>query len=194
MIISINGNIGSGKSTLLDMIKDVTEMEIIQEPINEWNILLQQFYNDPSRWALAFQIKVLTSQMGQLLDKKDIIIERDPITAREIFWNMLYHDNIITEEEYTIYNELYRLKFYKVPDVVFYIDTKPEICWERIQKRLRYSESDITFDYIKKLDAYHRELYFTNFEKKYPNAKLYIINGNGTESETYRQLIDCISF
>ena len=108
MIISINGNIGSGKSTLMDSIKEeFKHFHHIQEPVHKWTKLLENFYNDPSKWALPFQIKVLTSQMSSFheYENKICMVERDPITARYIFWESLYRNKTITPEEYDVYNK-----------------------------------------------------------------------------------------
>jgi deoxyadenosine/deoxycytidine kinase len=193
MIISINGNIGSGKSTLMDSIKEeFKHFHHIQEPVHKWTKLLENFYNDPSKWALPFQIKVLTSQMSSFheYENKICMVERDPITARYIFWESLYHNKTITPEEYDVYNDLYKIRFFYQPEMVFYIKTTPEVCWERIQKRSRSQESGIEFDYIKNLHTQHEEIYsretFHNFYG--PKSQLHIIDGNKSAEEVRKEI------
>ena len=71
-IFSIEGNIGSGKSTLLSLIcNHVPKVKVIPEPVADWqNIskfnLLDQYYQEPHRWAYTFQTNAILSRMKAL--------------------------------------------------------------------------------------------------------------------------------
>lgn len=61
VVYSIEGNIGSGKTVLLNLLsKHLPNLVIAPEPVEDWQHinrfnLLQQYYDDPHRWAYTFQ-------------------------------------------------------------------------------------------------------------------------------------------
>ena len=61
------------------------------------------------------------------------------------------------------------------PSKYIYIQTPPEICFERIKERDRQSENNISYDYIVKLHEYH-EYFFTSMKQK--GVDITIIDGD----------------
>lgn len=73
----VEGNIGAGKTTWLDMVQantgeDHELIEVVPEPVHMWqnspqgHNLLQLFYEDPEKYAFAFQQFVLVTRMQQV--------------------------------------------------------------------------------------------------------------------------------
>jgi deoxyadenosine/deoxycytidine kinase len=85
-----------------------------------------------------------------------IIIERSLCADKNIFMNMLHDDGIVEQMEFDIYNKWYTgfIEEYRV-DAVIYMDSNPEVCGSRINKRNRQGEDGIPIEYLNKCKAYH---------------------------------------
>ncbi len=77
-LVSVSGIISSGKSSLLrrlestrvlqDLLVDQYDVRFVQEPVEVWRQLgvLQQFYEDPSRYAAAFQMIAFCTHVDEV--------------------------------------------------------------------------------------------------------------------------------
>jgi deoxyadenosine/deoxycytidine kinase len=174
ILLSIEGNIGVGKSTFLNIIKsNFEDCEIVPEPVDLWiNILdsdkkniLELFYDNPSRWAFSFQNLVYISRIMKIenmiknSDKKFIFLDRSLGTDKNVFEKMLYQSNKISDVEHKIYelwSNFYENNIISNNKIIYiYLKCNPEICANRITKRGREEEKDITIDYLQELDKFH---------------------------------------
>jgi deoxyadenosine/deoxycytidine kinase len=91
-------------------------------------------------------------------DCKVIIIERSLIADKNIFVKMLHNDGCIDKMEYDIYNKWYDVFIdeYRV-DAIIYMDSSPEVCHQRINKRNRHGEEGIPLSYLEKCRDYHTQ-------------------------------------
>jgi len=170
-IFSIEGNIGSGKSTLLEKLKTVCPDSIIfiPEPVDEWSkirdsagvTILENYYKDQTKWAFAFQMMAFITRVKQLRNSPKnvtVIMERSVFTDRNIFAKMLFDSGKINDIEYAIYLQWFdELVGDLIVDGVVYVNTTPEVCEQRIQKRARPGEAPIEFEYLAKCDKYHQD-------------------------------------
>ena len=69
----VEGNIGSGKTELLTKLNENIDCEIIKEPVEIWQSItgngkniLQQFYENPSRYAYLFQTIVFKTRLQSI--------------------------------------------------------------------------------------------------------------------------------
>lgn len=152
MSIVIDGNIGSGKSTQIQLL-DKIGFRTRKEPIEQWP--LKQFYEDPSRWAFLLQMKILESYCTPV---EVCIYERCMQSSKDVFWKHLFHSNIVTRAEDSIYKEWYHRVEWK-PDVMIYLRSTPEKCFERIQTRHQTGDSKISLDYLQKIHSYYEDIH-----------------------------------
>jgi len=172
MKIVIDGNIGVGKTTLIKKLSKNFNTHL--ENILEWDSWLKEFYKNPKKNSLGFQMCVLLHHIKKKncdLDKQIHILERSTISCNKIFGKLLVDDNLLSLQEYNLCDK-YDKNFGWIPDYIIYIKTPPEICLNRIKKRNRKGENSISLDYLKKLHNKYEKLYNSN---KYP---VYIVNGN----------------
>ena len=171
-IISVDGNIGSGKSTFVRLIGEhfKDNVCILKEPVDEWeNIkdrsgktIIQNFYENQQDYAFSFQMMAYISRLSSLrrLVKSNpngiIITERSVLTDRQVFAKMLFDAGKIKDIEYSIYLKWFDeyVEDYPISHII-YLKTTPEICGERIKKRLRDGEDNVELDYLKSCDDYH---------------------------------------
>lgn len=172
-LISIEGNIGSGKSTLVKELQKHWKGDVIflQEPVNEWmkirdptteKTMLEMFYENPKENAFPFQMMAYVSRYSLIRDTYEanpdilLITERCMATDREVFVNMLKEDGILRDVDYQIYMKwVYTLGEKYHPDHIVYIRTRPETCLERIQRRNRKGEKDVSVEYLRKCHQAH---------------------------------------
>jgi len=199
MIISVEGNIGSGKSTLVENLKKyLGNKEInyvfVQEPVDIWNTIkdkegepiLTKFYRDQERYSFSFQMMAYISRLSILRKavkenpNSVIITERCVHTDRNVFAQMLYDDEKIMETDYQIYLRWFDEFIEDVPIYAFiYLQTKPEVSFQRVQKRNREGEV-IPIEYLDRCNKYHDIWISENI----PDEKKLIIDGNADIEET----------
>jgi deoxyadenosine/deoxycytidine kinase len=180
-IISVEGNIGVGKSTFTRILKETFQKStIVSEPVDMWlNIkndkgenILGLFYKDTNRWAYTFQNLAYITRMMKIEDairSSDgiVFLDRSLGTDRNVFEKMLHDDKILDEVEHSMYNLWY--DFYtkyvnnNFNEIYIYLKCDPKTAYERIKKRGREEEKNISFEYLEKLHKYHEE-WLTNLD------------------------------
>ena len=181
LIVAIEGNIGVGKSTFTNILKETFKNStIVSEPVDIWlNIknkegenILGLFYKDTNRWAYTFQNLAYITRMMKIEDairSSDgiVFLDRSLGTDRNVFEKMLHDDNILDQIEHEMYNLWY--DFYtkyvslKYNEIYIYLKCDPQTAYERIKKRGREEEKNISFEYLQKLHKYHEE-WLTNLD------------------------------
>ena len=170
-VISIEGNIGSGKSTILNILKSkLSDVIFIDEPVDEWfkikdnnnKNMLELFYNNKNKYSFVFQITAYITRLRKLIEilkdnnDKIIICERSIYTDKYVFAKMLYQDKFINDIEWNSYNYWFdTFKEISKLDGIIYVNTKPDICFDRIKKRNRNGESNISLDYLNNCHQKH---------------------------------------
>jgi deoxyadenosine/deoxycytidine kinase len=161
----VEGNIGSGKSTFLKKLS--SEFKVVQEPVDEWSKMrnangkniLEEFYEDPERNAYLFQSIAFRSRVKNITDlDENVIVERSIYTDRMVFAEVCKEDGNINEIEWNDYTEWFDFVVKHIgfkPKGFIYLRTDPEKSYERINKRNRSGESNISIDYLKKLHKRH---------------------------------------
>ena len=171
-IYTIEGNIGSGKSTLLEMLKKNNKIISIQEPVEIWREIkddagrdmIEKFYSNQEKYAFSFQMMAFISRIHLLRKKLSensegiFISERSVYTDRHVFAKMLFDDKKIESVNYEIYLKWFD-EFVKDLPIkgIIYLKTTPTMCFERIKKRNRKGEENISIEYINKCHVYHEE-------------------------------------
>jgi deoxyadenosine/deoxycytidine kinase len=197
----IEGNIGSGKSTLLNILNEMKNVEIVQEPVDKWlelkdtnNVnLLQHFYQDMERNSYLFQTMVFKTRV-EALDKPQIenirFSERSIWTDRFVFGRMCLEDNKMNSIESECYKHWFQFlesKFKPKPDGIIYIKSSPEKCLERISNRGRGEEDKIKLEYLQRLDTLHNEWF-----KNWKETPVLILDND--KDNNWVEIIDKIKF
>jgi len=174
MIISVEGNIGSGKSTILKILRkkyNDNNIIFVDEPVAEWNqikdgdkTILELFYQDQNKYSFAFQVMAYITRLRKLLEAIDnnpdkvIICERSIYTDKYVFAKMLYQQGFINEIEWQTYNYWFDTFKEKTKlDSIVYVSTNSSICFDRIKKRNRTGESNISLEYLEHCNRLHHE-------------------------------------
>ena len=180
----IEGNIGSGKTELLNKLNENMDCETIKEPVEIWQTItgngkniLQQFYEEPVRYAYLFQTVVFKTRL-QVLDhpqtKSIRFSERSIWTDKYIFGKSCIESKKMNELEKNAYYRWFdwlEQKFFKIPDGIIYLQCSPEKCYERMNKRGRNEESSVPIEYLSEIHNNHE-----NWLIPWTKTKILVIN------------------
>lgn len=178
--IVVSGIIGAGKTTLVKKLAETMGFEAIYEPV-ETNPYLSLFYEgmkEPvNRYAFPMQIYLLNERFDQhqmlIWSGKNVIQDRS-IFEDLIFGKMLAASGKMSALDF----ETYRRHFMRLgnyihrPDLIIYLDTKPEIALERIKARGRECEKDLPLEYLRELEKGYLDWIDTDICGRIPVLRL----------------------
>ncbi len=173
--VAIEGVIGVGKTTLATLLSKKWGAHLKLEVVEE-NPFLAQFYADMRGYAFQTQLFFLLSRHKQQseLRQYDLFMERvvsDYLFAKDrIFANVTLDDN-----ELALYKRLADLLERDVPkpDIVVYLQASLETLMERIRRRGRDFERDVSREYIGTLNEAYDYFFF-----HYKDTPLIVVNTN----------------
>ncbi len=186
MKISIEGNIASGKSTLVSRLQQTTRIPVFLEPVNNWT-LLDKFYEDQTRWGFTFNTEVLLSMHKWKTNNYNSIYERSPNSCRFVFAQLMFDDGILTKEELVLFDKLFEGYGWD-QDAIIYVRTPPEICYQRMHQRGRECESNVSLEYLQKLDKAH-DFMLDLLQKQKPEIKIIEIDGIACADDVYKNVL-----
>lgn len=166
-IITIDGNIGAGKTSILNYLHTNYNINVDLEPIDKWKQYLDNIYLEKKNF-FKFLIRIwLDRSWIQEKNKSSLVImERSPYFIRNTFNKLTYDTELINNNENNIINELYdKTDVIWKSNYFIYLRSSPEKCLDKIYKRGRTNEMEITLDYLKNIHEYHEKA-FDNLEDK----------------------------
>jgi len=160
--IVVEGPIGVGKTSLVKLLaKEFNARCIFENP--EDNPFLPNFYKDRKKFAFQTQIFFLLSRYNQQkeiaqLDLFNQITLCDYLFAKDRIFAILNLD----DHELALYEQIFKLLNTQipVPDLVIYLQAKPDILLQRIRKRNIPYEKEIDLDYLKELNEAYNYYFF----------------------------------
>jgi deoxyadenosine kinase len=155
LFIGIAGIIGAGKSTLATALAKHLDIDVYYEPVED-NEYLADFYRDTAKYSFAMQIYLLNRRFQQhqeIIWRGRPAVQDRTIYEDAVFAKMLSDSSLMDPRDYATYLQLFRnmSNFMCKPNVIVYLDVKPEVSHERITSRARDIESVISLDYLKAL-------------------------------------------
>lgn len=171
--IAIEGLIGAGKTALAELLGQRMKAKIILEEVEE-NPYLARFYRDIKNFAFQTQVFFLFSRYKQQQELKQANLFEQHIVSDYLFdKDRIFAYLNLNEFEINLYEKVYSTVVRELikPDLVVYLQAKPDTVRERIHKRGRPFEADLTAEYLVGLsDAYSR------FFLHYDATPLLIVN------------------
>ena len=162
--IAVDGPIGVGKTTLVELLtKRFDGVKLLEDVENPF---LPSFYEDRPGAAFQTELYFLLSRFKQQQD----------VAQRELFDRLLVADYTfpknrifaylnLSDDELMVFDKLYTLlePQLAVPDLVIYLVANLDTCMERIDKRRRDFERDMSTQYMTELiDAYNHYYHYYN--------------------------------
>lgn len=160
--VSISGGIAVGKTTLTSQLAGILPscQAFIEHPGR--NPYLADFYTDMQRWAFHSRIAMLAMFASHYRefdkDKQIILLDR---TLHELiaFANLHVDRGNLSARDFSIYQMLYEGFVTLAPplDVVVYLTCSPAVALQRIARRDRAFERDISESYVVAVEAYYEQ-------------------------------------
>ncbi len=160
--IVIEGPIGVGKTSLTRLLAQEFKARLILEKPEE-NPFLSQFYRDRRKYAFQTQIYFLLNRFQQQreiaqFDLFNQVTLSDYLFAKDRIFASLNLD----DHELALYDQIYGLLHGQIPtpDLVIFLQAKPEVLHQRIRSRNIVYEKDVDLDYLKTLTEAYNYYFF----------------------------------
>ncbi len=172
--IVVEGPIGAGKTSLARRLAQrLDARSVMEQP--ERNPFLGRFYDNPERWALATQLAFLFQRMDLLAPLEapyrvgerfvsDFILDKDPLFAALN----------LSSDEMPIYQRIFEAMKPaqpRTPDLVIYLQAKPETLIGRVRQRGLAQERGITEGYLERVAERYARFFY-----QYDAAPLFIVD------------------
>lgn len=171
--IAIEGPIGVGKSSLAKLLAQKFGSRLVKEEVAN-NPFLERFYENPKKFAFQAQLFFLLSRYRQQkeLAQGDLFEEGvvcDYIMAKDKIFALIN----LEDDEVSLYESIFKLLVPTLakPDLVIYLQARPEVLLSRVRKRGIGYERNISLDYLKTLSDAYNEYFF-----HYNETPLLIVN------------------
>jgi len=187
--IAIEGAIGVGKTTLTQKLADKLGSGTFFEQVDD-NPFIELFYQDPSRHALSVQLSFLFSRLKQwqTLNQQDLFLQgvvSDYLFAKD----HIFATVTLSDEELGLYDQVARLLQVDLhrPDLVIYLQSKPNVIMERIRRRNRNMERGLKMDYLQQVISAYDQYFF-----HYQEAPLLIVQTDRMNFADHEDAVDTL--
>ncbi len=171
--IAIEGPIGVGKSSLAKILAQKYASRLVKEEV-AGNPFLERFYENPRKFAFQTQLFFLLSRYRQQreLAQGDLFeggLVCDYILAKDKIFALIN----LEDDEISLYESIYKLLVSTLPkpDLVIYLQARPEVLLSRVRKRGIAYERNISLDYLRTLSDAYNEYFF-----HYNETPLLVVN------------------
>ena len=206
--IVVEGSIAAGKTRLLHYLKEKLKdnITVYYEPLDQMtnfcgSNILKKHYDDPLGFQLPFQLLVQLCMLERhALGKKSttpLIIYERSVFSGQVFATNSLEQNHMALDSYQILQKWYKMSedggILSVPiDLIIYLDVDSKICLDRVKKRNREGEQNITEEFLSNLQRLHNE-WLINRTFGPTDIPVLVINCNGDFTDlipTFDRLVE----
>ena len=171
--IVVEGPIGVGKSSLAKILAAEFQARTIFEQVED-NPFLAKFYKSRQTYAFQNQTFFLLNRYQQQIE----LAQQDLFNLNTVADYLFAKDQIfasltLSAEELNLYQQIYALLNTRVakPDLVVYLQARPEVLYKRIKKRDKKYERSVTFEYLSEVAQAYNQFFF-----HYDETPLLVVN------------------
>jgi len=163
--IVIEGPIGVGKTSLAKILaKEFNARLVLEKP--EENPFLSRFYQNRKRYGFQTQVFFLMNRFQQQREMAQLELFNQVTLCDYLFAkDRIFASLNLDDHELALYEQIFNLLSGQIPspDLVIYLQAKPDVLLHRIKSRNLPYEKEIDLEYLKALtEAYN--YYFFHFD------------------------------
>lgn len=160
--VVVEGPIGVGKTSLARRLaRHIGAATLLEKP--DENPFLPKFYQEPARHALATQLFFLFQRGNEVRDLAQMDFFRTSTVADYLLdKDMLFARLNLTDAEFTLYQQIYSTLQLQAPapDMVIYLQAEPETLLERVRRRAKPYEQNISDAYLLRLAQSYSDFFY----------------------------------
>ena len=171
--IVVEGPIGVGKTSLAKILASEFHARTVFEKVED-NPFLPKFYDDPETYAFQNQLFFLLNRYQQQRE----LIQQELFSQATVSDYLFAKDKIfasltLSADELTLYYQIYQLLDIRLPrpDLVVYLQARPEVLYKRIKKRDKSYEKRVTQEYLTEVAQAYNQFFFN-----YDESPLLVVN------------------
>ena len=172
--IVVEGPIGAGKTSLARRLAErLPAQTLLEQP--EMNPFLGRFYQNMERWALQTQLSFLLQRVEQLRDLETACATGERIVSDFLFdKDPLFAELNLPGDQYELYRRIHDSMAPVSPlqpDLVIYLQARPETLKSRVFQRGMDAERRITESYLERVAERYARFFY-----QYDTAPLFIVD------------------
>src|SRR5712692_3855666 len=171
--IVVEGPIGVGKTSLAKSLAAEFQARTIFETVED-NPFLSKFYQARETYAFQNQLFFLLSRYHQ----QTKLVQQDLFSQATVSDYLFAKDKIfasltLSAEELALYYQIYQLLDPRLPrpDLVVYLQARPEVLYKRLKKRDKSYERGVTAEYLTEVAQAYNQFFF-----HYDESPLLVVN------------------
>jgi len=171
--IVVEGPIGVGKTSLAKILAGEFQARTVFERIEE-NPFLPKFYKSRELYAFQNQTFFLLNRYHQQMELAQQDLFNQSTVADYLFAkDQIFATLTLSAEELNLYQQIYALLNARIPkpDLVVYLQARPEVLYKRVKKRNKKYERGVTFEYLTEVAQAYNQFFF-----HYEETPLLVVN------------------
>jgi len=176
--IVVEGPIGVGKTSLAKILASEFQARTIFERVED-NPFLPKFYKSRELYAFQNQTFFLLNRYQQQMElAQQDLFNQNTVSDYLFAKDQIFASLTLSAEELNLYQQIYALLNTRVPkpDLVVYLQARPEVLYKRVKKRDKKYERSVTFEYLSEVSQAYNQFFF-----HYDETPLLVVNTSGID-------------
>jgi deoxyguanosine kinase len=176
--IVVEGPIGVGKTSLAKILANEFHARTVFERVED-NPFLPKFYKSREIYAFQNQTFFLLNRYQQQMElSQQDLFDQNTVSDYLFAKDQIFATLTLSTEELSLYQQIYALLNMRVPkpDLVVYLQARPEILYKRVKKRDKKYERGVTFEYLSEVAQAYNQFFF-----HYDETPLLVVNTSGID-------------